>query len=94
MKRKTGHHYEAKVEIEFADAAQARDFASKDTLIGKQVEADLKDDEYLEALEAGEPQGTEINYPDAFDERAQEEIEAAKHVGAETVITFSWIKDV
>ncbi len=94
MKRKTGHHYEAKVEIEFADAAQARDFASKDTLIGKQVTVDLEDAGVLEMFEADEALVCEIDYPDALDERVQEEIEAAKHVGAETVITFSWIKDV
>ncbi len=90
MKRKAGHSYEADLTIEFGDAEQAKDFASKRTLAGERVTLDLEDEEVLEMFDQGEPLVCEINYPDAFDKRVQKEIDAAKHVGAEITIVFSW----
>ncbi len=91
--RKPGYSYEAHVAVAFETETQARSFCMKNTLIGERVALDLEDQEVLDLFVLEDRLIVEITFPEGVDVGVQEELDAARHVGAEITIACKWVKN-
>lgn len=91
--RKPGYSYEAHVGVAFESETQARSFCMKQTTIGAAVAEDLKDQEVLDMFVSEDRLIVEITFPEGTDLGVQEELDAARHVGAEITIACKWVEN-
>lgn len=89
-----GHHYVASIEISLGTLKAAENFCHQQTLIGKAVAEDLKEDDVMEVFADGQKMTCDVDFEDDFEEGIFEELSAAIHAGAEVTLKFKWVKNL
>ncbi len=87
-----GHNYVASVKVSLNTLKSAENFCYQQTLIGKAVAEDLKEDDILAFFDEGKQLSCDVDFEDDFEEALCEELSAAIHAGAELSLTLKYVK--